>query len=364
MLKRVTASQILFFLFLFLVLLIIFPIGCRKDDWGGKAWLENGVQVIENPEEGIWSGNEIELIQDLVIGHESNPQQSFYNIFAIKISSDGRIYILDAGNFRVVVFDKNGEFLFQFGARGSGPGEFNQAWDMALDAEGNVYVLDVSARRIVKFNPDGGYVDSIQLQFAPESLDLSENNLLLTEMRLATFGAFGRILDLETMRVKFKLELPYTYDPNVTAGGISLGEKYQFLRDGNIYLAVPFPYEIRRYSPTGELEMRILKEDSRVAAPYIRITGNSRFIMDKGMAGPCFLTNTGLINSCYWYISKDGERERQSAIDFYNDEGHYLGSIDLPNAQKLVAVDEQDDLYLVQPEPYEQVIRVRMHSKE
>ena len=81
------------------------------------------------------------------------------------------------------------------------------------------------------------------------------------------------------------------------------------------------------------------------------------------MAGPCFLTNTGIINSCYWYISKDGERERQSAIDFFNDHGHFLGSIDLPNAQKLVAVDQHDNLYLVQPEPYEKVIRVRMRSK-
>ncbi len=304
------------------------------------------------------------MIQDLVIGDERNPKKTLYNIKAIEVSSDGRVYILDAGNFRVVVFDKQGQFLFQFGARGAGPGEFNQAWDMALDAAGNVYVLDVSAKRIVKFSPQGRYVDNIQ-NVSGDAFDLRGNNLLLTQMRLTTFGVFAQVMDLKSARIKFTLELSYTYDPNVTSGGISLGERYQFLRDGKIYLAVPYPYEIRKYSPTGKLEMRILKKDSRVAAPYIKIEGDMRFIMDRGMAGPCFLTRMGLLlNSVYWFVPGEEGRIRKTAIDFFDVQGHFLGSIDLPASQKLVAVDDLDNLYLVQPEPYEKVIRVRMRMTE
>ena len=79
--------------------------------------------------------------------------------------SDGRIYVLDAGNARILVFDKDGEYITQWGQPGDAPGEFNfgdgrpvaqgfnLAGSIAVDSEGYIYVADVFNRRIQKFAP-------------------------------------------------------------------------------------------------------------------------------------------------------------------------------------------------------------------
>jgi hypothetical protein len=78
---------------------------------------------------------------------------------------DGRIYVLDAGNARIVVFDREGAFVTQWGRAGSGPGEFDFGTGVDLfkgrdlhgsiyvDDEGFVYVADPGNRRIQKFAP-------------------------------------------------------------------------------------------------------------------------------------------------------------------------------------------------------------------
>jgi len=75
---------------------------------------------------------------------------------------DGRVFVLDAGNARIQVFDQEGNYITQFGGRGSGAGEFDfgSGWtaedfvgSLCVDADGYIYVADVGNRRIQKFAP-------------------------------------------------------------------------------------------------------------------------------------------------------------------------------------------------------------------
>ena len=77
-------------------------------------------------------------------------------------SADGRIYVLDAGNARIQVFDLEGNYITQWGRKGSDEGEFDFgngsvpedfAGSVAVDDEGNIYVADVGNGRIQKFAP-------------------------------------------------------------------------------------------------------------------------------------------------------------------------------------------------------------------
>ena len=77
-------------------------------------------------------------------------------------SPDGRIYVLAAGNARIQVFDIEGNYITQWGRKGSGDGEFDFgsggtpegfAGSVAVDSEGFIYVADVGNRRIQKFSP-------------------------------------------------------------------------------------------------------------------------------------------------------------------------------------------------------------------
>lgn len=75
-----------------------------------------------------------------------------------------RIYVVDAGGVgtqehRVRVFNaQNGEHLFDFGKRGTGPGEFNIPRDIVVAPDGSLYVVDSGNFRVQKFSNDGAYV--------------------------------------------------------------------------------------------------------------------------------------------------------------------------------------------------------------
>jgi NHL repeat len=68
----------------------------------------------------------------------------------------GDIFISDGYiNSRVAKFDKNGDWVSQWGMPGSGPGELNTPHSIASDSQGNIYVADRGNRRIQVFDPYG-----------------------------------------------------------------------------------------------------------------------------------------------------------------------------------------------------------------
>lgn len=73
----------------------------------------------------------------------------------IAIGLDGRLYVVDGGNFRVVIFDKNGKYLQSFGSVGKQYGQFARPKEIAADRDGNVYVVDAAFGNFQIFNPDG-----------------------------------------------------------------------------------------------------------------------------------------------------------------------------------------------------------------
>ncbi len=54
----------------------------------------------------------------------------------------GIVYIVDTMNFRVQVFNAEGEFVGLFGQMGDGPGDFARPKGIGVDSEGNIYVAD------------------------------------------------------------------------------------------------------------------------------------------------------------------------------------------------------------------------------
>ncbi len=73
----------------------------------------------------------------------------------LAIGKDGRLYVVDGGNFRVVVFDKDGRYLHSFGSVGKQYGQFARPKEVAVDRDGNVYVVDTAFGNFQIFNPDG-----------------------------------------------------------------------------------------------------------------------------------------------------------------------------------------------------------------
>ena len=88
------------------------------------------------------------------------PGDSFVRTAGVAWDKDGNIYVADGvamggGNARVAKFDKDGHFITSWGQRGSEPGQFNSLRGISLDAQGNVYVADAGNKRIQVFDGNG-----------------------------------------------------------------------------------------------------------------------------------------------------------------------------------------------------------------
>ncbi|MBF0614364.1 MAG: 6-bladed beta-propeller [Magnetococcales bacterium] len=73
----------------------------------------------------------------------------------VAVGPDGRVFVLDSGNFRVQVFDRDGKFLAKWGQVGQALGQFSRPRALTVDRHGRVYVVDGSFVNIQVFTDDG-----------------------------------------------------------------------------------------------------------------------------------------------------------------------------------------------------------------
>jgi YYY domain-containing protein len=78
-----------------------------------------------------------------------------YGPRGVAIAPDGRVWVADTGNHRVVSYDGLLQDRRIVGQRGSGPGQFSSPVGIAVGASGTVYVADTGNRRIQMLGPDG-----------------------------------------------------------------------------------------------------------------------------------------------------------------------------------------------------------------
>ena len=70
---------------------------------------------------------------------------------SVAVDGSGNVYVSDAVNDRIQVFDNDGNFRTAWGSSGSGDGQFSGPNGIAVDGSGNVFVADVGNKRVQKF---------------------------------------------------------------------------------------------------------------------------------------------------------------------------------------------------------------------
>ena len=92
-------------------------------------------------------------------GGAGTPGSTFSRPADVAWDRDGNIYVADGigSNNRVARFDKDGRFLAQWGSTGTGPGQFDGVKAIAVDPQGRVYVADAGNQRIQVFDAAGTF---------------------------------------------------------------------------------------------------------------------------------------------------------------------------------------------------------------
>jgi predicted membrane-bound mannosyltransferase/DNA-binding beta-propeller fold protein YncE len=101
-------------------------------------------------------------------GTETADEVAFYGPRSVVVDAQGRLFVADTGNKRIVILSPDGKLLGQFGTPGAGDGQLDEPAGIALDESGRVYVADTWNHRVQIFapSPDGTYT-------AVESFDVN-----------------------------------------------------------------------------------------------------------------------------------------------------------------------------------------------
>jgi DNA-binding beta-propeller fold protein YncE len=132
----------------------------QKYSHDGKLLLQIGTRGVVDSSDGTGKGKALNSARDKL----------FYPANVAVDPGNGDLYISDGyGNRRIVVFDKNGEFLRQWGRQASKeetqagkPGVFAQVVHcVTLGNDGLVYVCDRQSDRIQVFDKQGKFIKNI-----------------------------------------------------------------------------------------------------------------------------------------------------------------------------------------------------------
>lgn len=143
-------------------------------------------------------------------------ENGFKKPMAVTVLND-RLYVSDAFNGRVVVFDYDGRYQFSFGKPGYGKTDFVFPYGLAGDGKGNFYVADMKKGAVMVFDENGKYKKLFAEKDVKEKLILNpgglcwhENKLYVTDLgrdALLVFDAQGSLLQTIGKTGKGKGEL-------------------------------------------------------------------------------------------------------------------------------------------------------------
>ena len=150
---------------------VLDPQGRMLRSWGrGLYRIPHGIRI--DPAGNVWTvdanlskvykfTSQGEKLLEIDVGGipDANAQFCGATDVAFSRTGDGHVFVSDGYcNGRVLEYDANGRKVTEWGSRGDGPGQFNNAHGIAIGPDGNVYVADRENGRLQWFDRQGRFL--------------------------------------------------------------------------------------------------------------------------------------------------------------------------------------------------------------
>lgn len=233
----------------------------------------------------IYKINKVKLEEDPTFGAKNDWKQVFYDVSATRdqgmdgmnkaiiVAPDGTIFMSHHSRHSISIFDKDGNYVRDFGKKGGKESDFIYMPTVIGIMDGKTIVTTAVDGRMLFFDLNGNWVKTVRLDFLPLGNAILKNNkiaILGHTSWTSKYRMFVTIKDIETGKekiiwdkfsegthsneivVKHKeggmstLSLPYTHSGFTRPQLLTT-------KEGNLAMAFRETGEVKIYSPNGEL---------------------------------------------------------------------------------------------------------------
>lgn len=285
-----------------------------------------------------YAEGELLLTPELVINESGVPGALEGELSAprhVAVGPDGRLYVADAGNHRIQVFEADGTFVTAWGSFGEGPGQFNEPWSVAVDAE-FVYVADTWNHRLQKFTLDGDLVGVFGRSGSPADDPASNGLGLFFGPRDVILYGEDQLLVTDTGNHRIQvLDRDGNFLSQTGSQGGALGQLFEpvgmaFGPNGDLFLADTWNGRIQQFTNDlfayNEWRVNAWSGNSINNKPYLATDRDGRIYVTDPEGSRVII-----FNAAGEYLARFGQ--------FGND----VNSLNLPNG---IFIDGDDNIYI------------------
>jgi sugar lactone lactonase YvrE len=230
---------------------------------------------------------------------------------------DGRIFVLDTNNSRILELDEEGNVLQELSADSDSRPDL--LGPMAMTAhEGKLYVSNSGGGNIIVLDPDGSVEDVITPQISPAERSLRPIGIAITpndyiflsdpdNHRVLLLDEEGRLVSSLGSGTRDSGEYGFN-----TPGGLSLDA------EGNLYVVDMLNYTVKKYSPADQFLLSVGEpgdtEGTFSRPKVVAVDGDGRiFVSDTLLVSVAVFDSDG---NYLGFIGREDPEDRQSASIF------------------------------------------------
>jgi hypothetical protein len=326
-----------------------------------KTELIDGVECIHNPATPLYPERTIIFNEDLSIGaNDKDGNVVFVEPWLSFVDNEENIYIIERKDQFIRVFNSNGKQIKTFGAKGSGPGEFQAISPyLAVTKDGKIIVQDATSRRTNFFDSSGRFINSLQRRTSNGKILLIKETSFITSAMVNSGDALGRYMSMRVEEVDFdgnerQIEgefaviryapirvggMQFFYNEPVVKTSIFVGDQDK----GRFYHCINNKYIIEVYDSFGKLFRKIDRpyrpvrftdtDVSNYRASLMALNDETKkAILDREMPKEKSIVEEMLVDDKgYLWIQTNEQKPTGdsllTAFDIFNSDGNYIAKV-------------------------------------
>lgn len=303
--------------------------------------------------------------KDLEIGKDGDDEglPILARISGVAVDATGRIYVAEAAQNMILVYDRDGSFMGQIGRKGEGPGEFR--WLEAVAVNGTE-LFAADRQNVSIFDSAGTFVSRFNHQLRDASIRgmvaTTSGHVFLSSYQISDQKTIHKFSRDGTLLLSFCDSYAAGRDEDFRVEQTYAGGPIALDPEGRICYSQRTPYQIRKFLQSGQLNMIVDRENDFMVKPEVVRSGDTMsFPIPTGSYGFCVLSDGTMVNSIMVsrkQIEEDGLPG--SFIDIFEPDGHLSGSIAIDPTSLLLARDSSDRLYFLEYGNPVTIVRYRL----